>query len=172
MKPTRTLAYILATVAIAIAGIVALAYKSTQSDQDAASHGANRSATGNVQPATGSGPADGTALSMAPPEPGTHAIVSASAADATKSGSADAVVSPPGSIDPSAFLPADRATVWNPGMMGVGGIPVRSKVCSTLAPHGGGGMTRPKSRTPSTPAQLARVCSSHPAPSSSTAAIS
>ena len=41
------------------------------------------------------------------------------------------------SIDPSAFLPADRATTWNPGMMGVGGIPVRSTVCAKLSPRGG-----------------------------------
>ena len=34
-------------------------------------------------------------------------------------------------------LPADRATTWNPGMMGVGGIPVRSTVCFTLTPRGG-----------------------------------
>jgi hypothetical protein len=36
------------------------------------------------------------------------------------------------------LLPSDRATGWNPGMMGVGGIPVRSTVCVTLAPRGGG----------------------------------
>lgn len=35
------------------------------------------------------------------------------------------------------ILPADRATIWNPGLMGVGGIPARSTVCSTLAPRGG-----------------------------------
>lgn len=51
--------------------------------------------------------------------------------------SAHAAEAPLGSIDPSAFLPADRATTWNPGMMGVGGIPVRTTVCSTLKPRGG-----------------------------------
>ncbi|HLK83026.1 MAG TPA: FG-GAP-like repeat-containing protein [Xanthobacteraceae bacterium] len=40
-------------------------------------------------------------------------------------------------IDTS-ILPADRATVWNPGMMAVGGIPVRSTVCATVRPLGGG----------------------------------
>jgi hypothetical protein len=39
-------------------------------------------------------------------------------------------------IDPSAFLPADRATIWNPGM-GEAGIPVRSTVCATVSPLGG-----------------------------------
>jgi hypothetical protein len=37
-----------------------------------------------------------------------------------------------------ALLTPDRATVWNPGMMGVGGIPVRSRVCAKLTPRGGG----------------------------------
>jgi hypothetical protein len=49
----------------------------------------------------------------------------------------DAVASPPGSTDTS-ILPADRATTWNPGMMGEGGIPVRSTVCASLTPRGGG----------------------------------
>jgi hypothetical protein len=52
-------------------------------------------------------------------------------------GSEVEVVSPTASIDPSAFLSADRATTWNPGMMGVGGIPVRSTVCSKVSPRGG-----------------------------------
>jgi Pectate lyase superfamily protein len=52
-------------------------------------------------------------------------------------GSEGAVVPATASIDPSAFLAADRATTWNPGMMGVGGIPVRSTVCAKLSPRGG-----------------------------------
>ena len=43
--------------------------------------------------------------------------------------------SPAQSIDRS-FLPADRITDWKPGMMGVGGIPVRSTVCAALPPWG------------------------------------
>jgi hypothetical protein len=35
------------------------------------------------------------------------------------------------------FLSDERATVWNPGMMGVGGIPARSTVCATVTPAGG-----------------------------------
>ncbi len=38
--------------------------------------------------------------------------------------------------DSRAFLPADRATLWNPGMRGVGGIPDRSTVCATVTPSG------------------------------------
>jgi hypothetical protein len=89
-----------------------------------------------VEAATGGGTPDGTAFYMASAAPGTDTIVATGAADPTKSGSVDGA-SPPGSVDPSAFLPADRATTWNPGMMGVGGIPVRSTVCSTLTPRGG-----------------------------------
>ena len=62
-------------------------------------------------------------------------LTAVSVADPIQSGS-DAVVSPSGSIDTS-ILPADRATTWKPGMMAVGGIPVRSTVCATLTPRGG-----------------------------------
>ena len=34
------------------------------------------------------------------------------------------------------LLPADRATVWKPGMMAVGGIPARSSICATIKPRG------------------------------------
>jgi hypothetical protein len=37
-------------------------------------------------------------------------------------------------IASSGFLPADRSTTWKPGMMAVGGIPVRATVCATLTP--------------------------------------
>ena len=52
-------------------------------------------------------------------------------------GSEGAVVPATASIDQGAFLPADRVTTWSPGMMGVGGIPVRSTVCAKLSPRGG-----------------------------------
>jgi Pectate lyase superfamily protein len=45
--------------------------------------------------------------------------------------------SPSSSIDSSGFLLSDRSTKWNPGMMGAGGIPVRTTVCATLTPAGG-----------------------------------
>ena len=56
-----------------------------------------------------------------------------SVAEATQSG-ADVAASPP-DVDTS-ILPADRATVWKPGLMAVGGIPVRSTICATLTPRG------------------------------------
>jgi hypothetical protein len=146
MKPARTahptVTYILATVVIAGMGLAvwglgratagsdgtevvvapvgaALASKSTQLYQAAV----NKSVTGKVKLATDGRTVDGTGLYTAPTAQGTYASV--------------AVPTEYGSIDPSAFLPADRATAWNPGMMGVGGIPVRSTVCSTLIPRGG-----------------------------------
>jgi hypothetical protein len=39
--------------------------------------------------------------------------------------------------DARTFLPQDRATAWNPGMMAAGGIPVRSRICAVLTPIGG-----------------------------------
>src|SRR5229473_1199623 len=150
MKPTRrpgpTLVYSLAAALAAGIGVAsaasgsgevatpASAYESTQLDRAAVPR-AVKTRTGNVKPAIG-GTVDGTGLHTASGGQGT--IVAASAADPAKSGSADAPVSPPDSGDPSIFLPADRATVWNPGMMAVGGIPIRSTVCSTLTPRGGG----------------------------------
>ena len=47
------------------------------------------------------------------------------------------------SVDTS-ILPADRATIWNPGLMAVGGIPNRTTVCATLTPLGGGQNDRPQ----------------------------
>ena len=35
------------------------------------------------------------------------------------------------------LLPADRATRWQPGMMGAGGIPARSTICATINPGSG-----------------------------------
>jgi hypothetical protein len=40
-------------------------------------------------------------------------------------------------IDASGLLPADRATRWQPGMMGAGGIPPRATICASLTPGGG-----------------------------------
>src|SRR5258705_9120929 len=146
MKPMRppTLVCVLATVVIAglgpttaanqgVAATRANAAKSTQRHPAAGSRAVNRHVAWNAAPATG----DETGLYTAPAA-GRYAIVAASATDPTRSVSADAVASPPSSIDPSAFLPPDRATTWNPGMMGVGGIPARPTVCATLTPRGGG----------------------------------
>lgn len=47
------------------------------------------------------------------------------------------VTSPVSTLGPSGFLPADRATTWKPGLMGAGGIPVRSTICATVRPSGG-----------------------------------
>lgn len=38
--------------------------------------------------------------------------------------------------DLGAFLPAGRATIWNPGLMALGGIPARPEVCARIAPRG------------------------------------
>jgi hypothetical protein len=137
MKPTRTptLVCVLATIVSAATGLstaasggvkvlaprasAALAYKSTRLNQAALSRAVGAPATR---------PVNGTS---------TYTMVATSVGDPTQSGGAKAAAPFGSSIDPSAFLPADRATAWNPGMMGVGGIPVRSTVCATLTPRGG-----------------------------------
>jgi hypothetical protein len=149
MKPTRTphptLVYILAAVVIEGMGLTtaasggvevlttldraALAHKSTQLSQAPVSSAVNKSMGWTVELTTGSGTVGGNDLYAAP-------FMPTGEADPSRPGSVHAAVSPPSSIDPSAFLAADRATSWNPGMMGAGGIPVRSTVCSTLTPRG------------------------------------
>ena len=45
---------------------------------------------------------------------------------------------PTGPVGPVTILPADRATMWNPGLNSVGGIPSASwAICATLTPSGG-----------------------------------
>src|SRR5581483_10066476 len=62
-------------------------------------------------------------------------VAGAPASGAAPGSSAEAPVP---ALDPArAFLSAERSTLWNPGMMGAGGIPARSTVCSTLTPSGG-----------------------------------
>jgi hypothetical protein len=58
------------------------------------------------------------------------------AANPVEAGSDHRPALPSGSISLGAILPADRATIWNPGMRGAGGIPVRTSICSTLSPRG------------------------------------
>src|SRR5262245_36671665 len=60
------------------------------------------------------------------------------AAPAPRAATGTKLETPTQVVDASrAFLSVERSTLWNPGMMGVGGIPPRSMVCSTLTPSGG-----------------------------------
>jgi hypothetical protein len=96
----------------------AFAYESTQSYQAAASGALNKSLTWKAEPATGGAMVDGNVL-----------FTAAQLTDITDA--------PPNNIDPSVVLSADRTTAWNPGMMAVDSIPVRSTVCARLTPRGG-----------------------------------
>lgn len=58
--------------------------------------------------------------------------------------------SPSGPIDLS-FLPSDRTTTWQPGLMSVGGIPNRTTVCATLSPSGGDDSTAIQAKLDSCP---------------------
>ena len=65
-------------------------------------------------------------------------MISLAISGSERAASAGEAVSSPVGVDRGAFLAADRTTTWSPGLMGVGGIPVRSTVCSTLSPGGEG----------------------------------
>lgn len=61
------------------------------------------------------------------------------AGDGAKPGEARLIDEPaPANSSLAGFLPSDRATLWNPGLRGVGGIPERETICATLSPLGGG----------------------------------
>jgi hypothetical protein len=132
MKPIWTphLGLIHIVTTVVIAGVCL-----TRLYQPAMSGAGNESVASKVEQVTGRGTVEGIGLDTAPAAQRAPAAATGEA-DATNSGSAAGAVSQQDTIDPSAFLPADRATVWNPGMMGVDGIPVRSTVCSTLTPRG------------------------------------
>jgi hypothetical protein len=80
----------------------------SQLQQAAVSRAVSKSVAWKMESATADGIVDGTGLYTAPTaQEGTYTIVASNAADLTRSGSAHAA-SPPGSIGPSTFLPADR----------------------------------------------------------------
>ena len=68
---------------------------------------------------------------------GAEAIAAAGPTDKAELPKLAAQTSTSGSLDAGAILSADRATTWNPGVRGAGGIPTRTTVCSTLNPRGG-----------------------------------
>ena len=90
------------------------------------SGGQSSSVTWSVAEGAAGGTVDGTGLYTAPAAAGTYHVVATSVADPSKS-SASAVRVAPGSV-----FTADRRTIWNPGMMAVGGIPSRSTICARV----------------------------------------
>jgi hypothetical protein len=61
------------------------------------------------------------------------------------------VAGPPASAS-AGILPADRAFAWHPGLMSIGGIPDRTKVCARLSPSGGDDSAAIQARLDSCPA--------------------
>jgi hypothetical protein len=87
-----------------------------------------------------------TGAYVAPAAPGTYVVTATSVADASKKANATVTVITSGGGGSGgapdadlAFLPADRATKWNPGVLG--GIPARTTVCANVsaATYGNGG---------------------------------
>jgi len=90
-----------------------------------------------VQEGSAGGTINGAGTYTAPSGAGTFHVIATSVADNTESASATVTISAAPSQPPSTsgLLPADRMTVWNPGV--AGGIPARTAVCRTVSPPGG-----------------------------------
>jgi hypothetical protein len=139
MQLKRTLMYVLACGLTSSGGVDAVVMPPNMGLARAAvsvSGALDKSMTPEQELATGRGMVDRKRVSTTLAAQGNDNAPT-DATDQTKSGRAFAA-SPPGRIDPSTFLAADRATTWAPGMMAVGGIPVRSAICSNLTPRGEG----------------------------------
>ena len=89
-----------------------------------------------VQEGAAGGTVNGSGTYTAPSTAGTFHVIATSVADNTESAMATVTVtSSPQQPPPSGLLPADRMTVWNPGV--AGGIPARTTVCRMVSPPGG-----------------------------------
>ena len=93
-----------------------------------------------VQEGATGGTINGAGTYTAPSSPGTFHVIATSVADNTEFASGTVTVTaqsapPPPPPPSSGLLPADRMTVWNPGVSG--GIPARTTVCRTVNPPGG-----------------------------------
>ena len=96
-----------------------------------------------IQEGSTGGTINGAGTYTAPSTAGTFHVIATSVADNTEVASATVTVSaapaspPPSSPPPSSsgLLPADRMTVWNPGV--AGGIPARTTICRTVSPPAG-----------------------------------
>jgi hypothetical protein len=96
----------------------------------------NSAVTWSVTESAG-GTVDSTGHYTAPASTGNFHVIATSHADATKSATATVTVTATTPPDTS-LLPADRRTLWQPGVTYNGGIPVRTINCASLSPLGGG----------------------------------
>jgi uncharacterized repeat protein (TIGR01451 family) len=92
---------------------------------------ADTSVTWAVQEGTAGGSITSAGVYTAPATEGTYHVVATSVQDPSRSSTATV------GVGTSYQLPADRTTVWQPGLNAVGGIPNRTTVCATLTPRGG-----------------------------------
>ena len=102
------------------------------------SGGQSTAVSWSIQEGADGGSINGAGTYTAPASAGTFHVVATSVADNTESGSATVTVTasqPPPPPSGGGLLPADRMTVWNPGVSG--GIPARTTVCRTVNPPGG-----------------------------------
>jgi hypothetical protein len=57
---------------------------------------------------------------------------SSTSSGGSSSGSSGSGIAFDGSVPGADFIPSDRITIWDPGMLSKGGIPTRSTVCATI----------------------------------------
>lgn len=127
---TVTVATPAVTVAVAPIGAT-VAPGGTQAFTATVSNATNTSVTWSVLEGAAGGTVSTAGLYTAPATQGTYHVVATSVATPTASATVAVAVT---TFD---FLPADRLTVWNPGLNAIGGVPSRTTVCQTLSPSGG-----------------------------------
>ncbi len=86
--------------------------------------GQSTAVTWSIQEGAGGGTVDASGHYTAPMTEGTYHVVATSVADPSKSSAANV------GVTALSIIPADRRTIWNPGVPG--GIPARTTVCATV----------------------------------------
>jgi hypothetical protein len=127
---TATVTVAMAPITVTVSpGSASLSTGGTQQFTASVTGTANTTVTWTVQEGAAGGAVGSTGLYTAPSAAGTYHVVATSAASGAATGTATVTVTAPGT-DPLAVLPADRRTVWSPGIPG--GIPTVTTVFRTI----------------------------------------
>jgi hypothetical protein len=110
--------------------VVTLAPGGTQTFTATVSNATDTSVTWSVAEGSAGGGVTAAGVYTAPATAGTYHVVATSVQDHTASAMATV------NVATTNVIPADRLTVWNPGLSAIGGIPNRTTICKTLNPSG------------------------------------
>jgi hypothetical protein len=88
--------------------------------------GQSTAVTWSVVEGSSGGSIDTSGHYTAPATEGTYHVMATSVADSTRTATV------PVDVTTLSFLSSDRRTIWNPGLMSLGGIPNRATVCATV----------------------------------------